>query len=267
MHLLDDGTVNVDRRFSSLAFATIAVFPGISATPKLERNNSMTFQTPAIIFALAAAAMFPQIGYAAGGGATPEAAFDNLKSAMSNKDYKTGFAQMTPNTQDVILGGMVMAMSSRLGLDPAKASEAQKIVERYGIKKMDPTKTQPNQGPQTMLQQTVANVKDKPACFAEMMAWMENTPPTKSEKNVDVKSQGGTASVIALIRRFPATLVDVKTQGDTARGTIKMKFGNQETSGPMAFKKVGGMWYIDMTVPPAEAGNGPPGQPKGSAGN
>jgi hypothetical protein len=201
---------------------------------KLTRKDQfMKVQKCALVIALGAAVLLPQICHAAGGGATPQATFDNFRNAMKSKDYKASYSQMTPETQDMMLGGMAVAMSMGLGMDPAKAADAQKVTEKHGVKKMDPTKLQPGQDPKALVRETVAEVKDKPGCFADMMTWMETNVPNKDK---DAKMEEYNS----------ATLSDVKIEGDTATGNVKVKHEGQDTSSPMNFKKIGAVWFIDM---------------------
>lgn len=203
----------------------------------------MTSPARTIAFLLTSALILPQAALAAGGGSTPEAVFDNFKTAMKTKDYKTGFAQMTPDSQDMILGQLAIGMSTGIGIDPAKAPEAQKFVEKQGVKKVDVSKLQAGQDPRSIVKESLSEVKDKPACFADLMSWMETNAAGKDR-----------AEKIEAYAR--AQLVDVKTENDTATGVVKVKHGEEENSSTMAFKSIGGAWYIDLVGggPPARAG-------------
>ncbi len=207
----------------------------------------MTTKARAMVWAMGAALIFPLVALAAGGASSPEGVFENFKTAMKSKDYKSGFAQMTPDSQDMMLGGLAMAMSMGFGIDPEKAADAQKVVEKYGVKKMDPTKIQPGQDPRTMVKETIADVKDKPACFADMMSWMETNASGKDRaEKMEAYSH--------------AELSDLKTAGDTATANVKVKRNGEENSSPMSFKKIDGSWYIDLTAqgaPPGHAAGRP----------
>src|SRR5262249_30134389 len=71
-----------------------------------------------------------------GGGATPEQTFEKFKSAMKSKDYATGFQQLTPDTQDMMLGSMVIAAGFISAFDP-KGSEMQQVLDKHGVQKID----------------------------------------------------------------------------------------------------------------------------------
>ncbi len=200
----------------------------------------MTTKAGAIAWAMGAALIFPLVALAAGGATSPEGVFENFKAAMKSKDYKGGFAQMTPDSQDVMMGGL--AMNMYFGVDPAKAEDARKVVEKCGIKKPDPTKLQ-GQDPRMAMKALVADVKDRAGCFAEMMAWMESNAAGKDRaEKMDAYSH--------------AELSGVKAEGDSATGTVKVKLGSEEQTSQMAFKKIGGTWYIDLVAQTGQPGGG-----------
>src|SRR5262245_13416165 len=111
------------------------------------------------------------------GGATPEAAFSNFTSAMKSKDYKTAFAQTTPETQEMMLSIVAPMASMVAAFDPASGGDIKKILDKHGIKEFDPSRVGPNQDPKAAMKDLTANVTDKPACLAEIMAWMESKSP------------------------------------------------------------------------------------------
>src|SRR5262249_677548 len=83
-------------------------------------------------------------------------------------------------------------------------------------------------------------VKDKPACFADIMTWIEkNSPEQQGADNMK--------------RIASATLTDVKIEGDTASGMVK---ADNVQGTVMKFKKMDGQWYLDMA---AELNEPPPG--------
>jgi hypothetical protein len=206
----------------------------------------MSTKTRTIALAVAAlslvvAAMFPLCALAAGGASTPEGVFNNFKTAMKDKDFKSGFAQLTPDSQDMMLGSLAANISLGFGMDPTKGPDVQKMMDKHGIKKIDPTTIQPGTDPRVLLKDTVANVKDKPACFADLMTWMEN--------NSEGKDRAEKMEAYA-----HAELVDLKTEGDSAVGSVKVKRNGNEESNPMTFKKIGGTWFIDLAAQAGPAG-------------
>ncbi len=182
------------------------------------------------------------------GGATPEATFESFKASMQAKDYKKGFNHLTPESQDMMLGGMAMMVGMIASFDAQKGPEVQKILDDHGVKKLDAAAITPSGDPKDAMKQLTSGVKDKPACIAAIMTWME--------KNADKKGDSP-AEEFGM-----AELVEVKIEGDTAKGTIKTKKDGEEKSQPADFKKVGGVWLIDMSksleqTPPG-AGAAPP---------
>ncbi len=197
-------------------------------------------------------------GSSSGGGATPQAVFENFKAAAKTKDYKAAFAQTTPDSQELVAGAMAMGISMFGMMDPNKGTEANQILEKHGIKKLDMTGPPPNMNdPKSFMKQMVGSVKDKPACIAEMIAWMEKNSPNK-----DAAAAPGTDEFAN------ATLEEVKIDGNTATGTIK----NQKATGPQKqdarFQKIGDLWFIDFAaMMPAGPGMGAPGAGVPPAGN
>jgi hypothetical protein len=196
-------------------------------------------------------------GSSSGGGATPQAVFDNFKSAAKTKDYKTAFAQTTPDSQEMVAGAMAMGMSMFSMMDPKKDPEANQILEKHGVKKLDMTGPPPNMNdPKSFMKQMVGGVKDKPACIAEIITWMEKNA------NQNGEAAPGTEEFAN------ATLEDVKVDGNSATGTIKTKKGDVERKQDAKFQKIGDLWFVDFAGmmptggPPAGGGTlNPAGQP------
>src|SRR5262249_52683136 len=57
------------------------------------------------------------------GGATPEAAFENFKSANKNKDFKSALGQTTPETQEMTIAGLAVFAPMMAAIDPAKGAD------------------------------------------------------------------------------------------------------------------------------------------------
>ncbi len=167
---------------------------------------------------------------------TPEAAFDNLKATMKAKDYKTGLSQMMPDTQDYLLEGIVTRIGATVASDPAQGAEIKKIAEKYGLKIPTANEIARGNDPMLALKQAVADVKDKPACFAEIVQWYAANRPNEPIPTTGIEAIGD------------ATLDDLKTEGDKSSGNIKWKNVDFVSSQPVTFNKIGGAWYID--IPP-----------------
>ena len=96
---------------------------------------SACFVALALISAVASAADAPKA-------ATPEAAFENFKAGMVKKDYKSVFSTITPDSQDVLVGGMALNLQVMAMVDPAKYADGKKVLQKHGVKELDPTQMQ-----------------------------------------------------------------------------------------------------------------------------
>jgi len=171
------------------------------------------------------------------GGTTPEAAFSNFTSAMKNKDYTTAFGQTTPETQETLIAGLALFAPIMAAMDPEKGAtkvqDFQRILDKHAVKTtLDPTKIDPSQGPKAALKEIAGNVRDKPACVGEIFAWMESNASNGAKTPSDGLEDFGSA-----------TLANVKVEGDTATGTLRTSKGDK----PAAFKKIGGLWFLEIT--------------------
>jgi hypothetical protein len=182
-------------------------------------------------------------GGGSGAGATPQETFDAMKAAAVKKDWGGMVACMTPQTQEMMLGGMAM-MVQFMGAMPGgdKFKGAADILTRHGAKldaKPDMSSLvggpDAKANPQEALKKVVGDVKDKPACLAEVMAWLE--------KNGDEKTKSGMNSE----QMANSTLTDVKIEGDKATAKITSKIGGKDESQDVHFQKIDGRWYADMS--------------------
>lgn len=198
-----------------------------------------------LIVALAAGGCGGVGGGSSVAGATPQETFDGMKAAAAKKDWTGMVSGMTPETQDLMLGGMTM-MVQFMGIVPGGADKlkgANDILTKYGVKldatpKLpdltggDPTKADP----QDAMKKLTAGVKDKAACLGELMAWLEKNGDENTKKGMN--SDDIAAS----------TLSDVKIDGDTATGKLTSKKDGKDQTQDVHFKKIDGKWYADMTA-------------------
>ena len=61
---------------------------------------------------------------------------------------------------------------------PSHNDDIRAIFNKHGIKKLDLINTGPNVDQKSLLKQLAADVKDKRACLAEIVTWMENNAPS-----------------------------------------------------------------------------------------
>jgi hypothetical protein len=173
------------------------------------------------------------VGCGRGGMNTPEATFERFKSAFETKDYKTAFAQITPQTQDGMIGSMALHIGAMTAFDPKNAPEAQRILDKYEVQKL-PDNSVPDREmiADEALKQVVARVKDKPGCIAEFRVFMDKNRPSKER-----------VSIIEDLSN--ATLADLKIEGDSATATVITKRNGQDITDSIKFKKMSGVWLID----------------------
>jgi hypothetical protein len=198
-------------------------------------------------------------GGASGGAATPEAAFDKFTGSMQKKDYPTAMAALTPESQDMMLGMMAIATSFMSAFDPAGGKDAKAILDKHGIKSFDANMAEPKD-PKDAMKQLTAGVKDKPAAISELMVFMEKS----------AKDKGGQTGPTPGAELADAKLVDVKVEGASATGSIKMKKDGVDQTQPAKFQKIGEAWFVDLAgimdagdkAPPMPAGP-PAGLPGG----
>jgi hypothetical protein len=188
-----------------------------------------------------------------GGGATPQAVFENFKTATQAKDYQKASAQTTPESQDMLLGGIAVVMRMMAMFDPNQGAEVQKILDKHGVEKLDMNAPPDTKDPKAMMTRMVSGVKDKPACIGELMAWMEKNGNKKTDGGAMTFGPGPDADKFA-----DATLEDVKIDGPSATGTIKSKKANDKMHDEAKFKKIGELWFIDFaSMMPIGAPGGP----------
>lgn len=189
-------------------------------------------------------------GGSGAGKATPEATFESFKTSMKNKDYKGAFAHVAPDSQAMALGGMaiIIGMAKQ---DPKVGPEAAKLLEKHSIKELNPVAIMMaaagGSNPEAEIRKSVADTKDKPAAFEDVILWLEkNAPQAPGEGN-------------PMQRMSDAVLTDVKIENDVATGTVKMKGsdGNEESQ-PAKFRKIDGAWLIEFDT------SGPGGPPASS---
>jgi hypothetical protein len=166
------------------------------------------------------------IGADAPGGPSPEAAFVSHQAAYKAKDYKAAFAQMTPGMQDESLDGLAHVLHEP-DVDETKRADAAKILENHALPVVP---IDPRQDRRAILKRAFANVKDKAACFDDMVRWMGRNSTARGPKIQEISE---------------ATLSDVTIDGDAAVGRIKVNYSGQEVNAPMKFKKIDNRWFID----------------------
>jgi len=168
-----------------------------------------------------------------GGGESPQATFELMKAAVAKNDWAGLAAQMTSDSQDVMIGGF--AMKSILPGPDAKALKAlSQLLEKHGAKLITQDDLKLFTGDQAValaaLKKVGANVRSKANCIGAVMSFME--------QNLKENPMADVAKEVAA-----STLADVQINGDHA--TVKVKTGDS-TPSPMEFRNIDGKWYVDI---------------------
>lgn len=149
-----------------------------------------------------------------GGASTPEAAFEGFKTSMQNEDFKTGFTYLTPESQETMLTVIMFPIAMMKGFG-GSTPELDAVLEKHGINL------------ESKDENPIANVKDKGACFQDLMNAM------KSMEGADQREQPFGSDEFK-----NATLTEVKIDGAVAQGMA----GGE----PVHFALIDGKWLIDM---------------------
>jgi len=183
-----------------------------------------------------------------GGGATPDATFEAMKKAAAKGDWTAMVSHTTPESQDMMIGGLTFMtqFASALGgpAEAAKMKPVSEVLTKHGVNldmKLDDAKpTFPPPGPEEaekkqkeVMKKMTANVKNKPACIGEVMAALE--------KSGDKKAADSAKEIL------DSKLSDVKIEGDVAKGKMTVTKDGKEKTEDVEFKKINGKWYADMT--------------------
>jgi hypothetical protein len=191
-------------------------------------------------------------GGGSGGGSTPQGTFDAMKAASAKHDWNGMVSCMSAETQDLMLGSMTM-MVQFMGMMPGggdKLKGASEILAKHGVKldappKMDLGADPSKADPTAAMKQLTAGVKDKPACLAELMEWMEKNGDKSHKAEFDQMAD--------------ATLSDVKIDGDKATGKVTAKVDGKDQTHDAHFKKIDGKWYVDLSAEMGPGAGGPAG--------
>jgi hypothetical protein len=198
----------------------------------------------------------PAAPAAMGGGATPEATFKQAQAAAEKDDWKGLLGNMTVESQEMFAGSMAMVgvmMQAFAGLGgeegAAAAKDIKKALDKHGLTDgvLEKLEGEAGMDPEKAIKALVKPVKDRGQFVADMMVAMKKMKGFKDKTPISKD----------------ATLMDLKTTGDTAKGTIEFTQEGEKKTEPIAFKKVKGKWYMDITEAMKEAfkggGEGGPG--------
>lgn len=165
---------------------------------------------------------------------TPEDAFRALQESIVERDWRRTLNAMTPDSRDKCVGSIVFAYQIAAIVD----GESKTLLDRHGFdraKLTGPAAEGQSQG--GLLDSLKANldveryantVNDKHAFFADVM---------NQEKGI-ASEAGQRLQAVA-----GATLGDVRIEGETATGRVKLADG---PGLPISFRRQTGGWLIDL---------------------
>ncbi len=182
---------------------------------------------------------------AAAAAGSPEDAFKAVKAAGEKNDYKAACESLTPESRDMLGGGLVLAgMFASFGPDGKPVKDA---MEKHGLTEevMKGSDGAPPTDPIEGMKQMLAPVKDRNQFVADMATAIASVPGGKAPPP------------------FPADaeLKDLKVDGDAATATVDYTLKGAKTSDPVTFKKADGKWLIDISAILMKQMGGGPGGP------
>ncbi len=173
---------------------------------------------------------------------SPEAVFAANKQATANKDWKTYFDTVTPESQAQMVGALVFALKMSGTIDP----RITELLSKHGVINEPSPRPRTDDFTQLMAQmqeeirKSGDSVKDKRAFFVDAMSQIE----LQGER---MKKQMGIQAGALEDAGANSTLKDVVVEGDFARGTQSIAINGRTFDLPISFRKIDGGWRIDMT--------------------
>lgn len=169
-----------------------------------------------------------------GGAETPEKAFDKMKKATDEDDWKTFFSMLTQEPQDKMLTGMLIGAAITLAPmgtkpNPDKKKELDAILKKHGLE--DTQMDGKGAGPDEIMKEMakgLAKVKDRPQLFADLMKFLEKN--SLQQKRFVLEK-----------------MEDLKVDGDKATAKIHMKDGKGGAkTDQVELRKIDGRWYFHV---------------------
>lgn len=160
-----------------------------------------------------------------GAGATPEATFENARTAGKNKDWKSFFRCCDPRNAELIVGMMLLGAGFTAMNDKAAEAELLELQKKHGLDKKKPAG---GSDPRAAAREELKDVKDLEGLFDDTM------------KFIDARSQGKNT---ADLQFADAILKDLKIDGEKAKASA-VSAGGKTTS--VEFVKRDGLWYLSF---------------------
>lgn len=168
---------------------------------------------------------------------TPQKLSASFLKAMGRRDWKAGFACVTPESQDLMNGMYVLMASPVIARSKQRKTHFQELLEDHGVETTTPAKVtefgffMKDQG------RTFGAVKQKTAFFQAIRAWTMK----HGEKGRDGKPQDALAPMISGVQ-----LVDFNVRGE--RATARVMRNGRKSNIVIDFRRVKGNWYGDFVA-------------------
>ncbi len=175
---------------------------------------------------------------------SPQAVFDAMKKFGKAKDYDGILKCYTPDSQDLMVGGMAIAasMAKQMGAMFGKADpEMDALAKKHGLATVD-MKDMQGGDPSAMMKKLAASIKDKGGFMKEFVELMEKKDKSKSA---------------SFSKSFEGKLSDVKIDGDKATGKIAVTIDGKETKNEVQFRKIKGSWLLEVDMGAMKGGKTP----------
>jgi len=194
---------------------------------------------------------------------SPQAAYDAAKAATKAKDYSAFSDCLTPESQDMMSGGMIRQSlmmkeiavrggpegeqdqqdlkASCRALDDVLAKHGLNQDQLQAIQAIDLVAVPPEEGMAALAKLTTP-IKDKSAFLVEIMNTMDAMESAYTGK------QGGMGKN-KTTGMFEGRLENIKVEGDRATAQVVVTEAGEEQRWPIGFKNVNGNWLIELIVP------------------
>jgi hypothetical protein len=175
---------------------------------------------------------------------SPQEAFDAAKNAAAKEDYRTFTDCLTPDSQKVMSGVLVLTISMGQGFAAlggeelkAKLKPLDDVLKKHGVKQEEVGKIlkdakKDGPGVRGAMLKIAEPIKDHAAFLEDLAA--------------AGKKAGGDDKNQATAPFKNAELKDLTVSGDTAKGAMVTSVGGKEKRQPMYFRQVDGGWKIDL---------------------
>lgn len=219
----------------------------------------------------------PQAGFA-----TPQEAFEALKTAEQAQDWAAQLAAHTPDSQERIVGSVAQAavmfgdltgkkaqiadLLKKHGVDPSTIKESPSTMLPGDLGKKPPGKDDIARMFQKMAKrqrELGAAIKDRSAFYVELMTLMEegseSWPGSTLALSPGPDADAGEEQVADAKRaRAEAKLVDVQIRDDFARAKQEIAYREQTLKLPVYFQRMDGRWFIHQPEMAEAMQMGPP---------